>query len=273
MFDSFRNPDIAKSIADEISQHAAKLGNINLMEVCGTHTHEIAKTGIKNLLPKNVNLLSGPGCPVCVTPNNHIDKMIELSKNEKVIIATFGDMVRVPGSQTSLLEQQACYANIEIVYSPLDALKIAQLNKDKEIVFLGVGFETTTPTTAATILRAKEIGIKNFSLFCAHKNMPNALRTIASDNQVEINGLILPGHVSSIIGTRPYDFLPKDFNIPGVVSGFEPVDILKAINMLVIQITENKSRIENAYSRAVSSNGNAQAQSYIEQVFDVCDSQ
>ena len=242
---------------------------IKLMEVCGTHTMAIAKFGIRQLLPENVELLSGPGCPVCVTANETIDKMIALSKIPNIVIATFGDMMRVPGSSSSLQNEKAKGANIEVVYSPLDALDIAKKTKN-EVVFLGVGFETTAPTTAATIVRASEMGLNNFSVFCAHKNMPGALELIASDKNVKVDGLILPGHVSTITGLKPYQFLAKKYNLPGVVSGFEEADIMLAIKMLTNQIESGQTKIENAYPRGVKDEGNPTALKLIEEVFDTC---
>lgn len=244
---------------------------IKLMEVCGTHTHAIARFGIKQMLPENVELISGPGCPVCVTANQTIDKMIALAKIPGVTIATFGDMMRVPGSTSSLTIEKSKGAHIEVVYSPLDALDLAK-NISEKVVFLGVGFETTAPTTAATILRAKEMGLKNFSVFCAHKNMPDALDLIANDAQVQVNGLILPGHVSTIIGLEPYKFLAEKYVIPGVVAGFEADDIMLAIKMLSAQIEKGEAKIENAYPRGVRENGNPKAQNLISEVFETCDS-
>lgn len=214
---------------------------IKLMEVCGSHTMAIAKFGIKQMLPENVELISGPGCPVCVTPNLMIDKMIALSKLPDITIATFGDMMRVPGSTSSLLDEKANGANIQVVYSPLDALKLAQ-KSESDVVFLGVGFETTAPTVAATIVRAKNLGLKNFSVLCAHKNMPGALELIAGDKNVQVDGLILPGHVSTITGLAPYQFLAEKYKIPGVVAGFEAQDIMLAIKCWLIKLKTIKQR-------------------------------
>lgn len=243
------------------------------MEVCGTHTMSIARFGLRNLLPQNVSLLSGPGCPVCVTPNQSIDKMIALAKIPNIIITTFGDMMRVPGSSSSLLKEKANGAQIEIVYSPLDALTLAKENPHNEVVFLAVGFETTAPTTAAIIKRAQSMGLQNFSVFCAHKNMPGAINLIASDKDVAVDGLILPGHVTTITGTKMYDFLPKRYKIPGVVAGFEAADIMQAINMLVVQIATGQHKIENAYTRGVKNEGNPTALSLIDEVFEICNSE
>ena len=265
----FKDPALARKLVRAIF-HFAGERKIRLMEVCGTHTVSIARAGIKGLLHKNVELVSGPGCPVCVTSNEDIDKVIALSKIENVVIATFGDMARVPGSTTSLLEQKAKGAQVEVCYSPLDALEFAQNNREKEVVFVGVGFETTTPLVAATVKRASAAGAKNFSVFVAHKNMPGAIETIVKDENVAIDGLILPGHVSTIIGLKPYEFLAEKYSIPGVVTGFEPVDILAGIEKLVKQIANGEARIENAYGRNVEDAGNVLAAKMIDEVFKTC---
>ena len=270
--ENFRDPALAKALVKAIENHNVE-SDINLMEVCGTHTVSIARAGIKSILPENVHLTSGPGCPVCVTANSDIDEIIALSKLPNVIITTFGDMTRVPGSSSSLLAQQAKGADVRIVYSPLDALQIAEENENKEVVFVGVGFETTTPLIAATIKRAKAKSLKNFSVIVAHKNMPGALETIVNDEKVQVDGLILPGHVSVVIGLAPYRFLAEKYHIPGVVTGFEPVDILRGVEMLVAQIARGEAKIENAYSRAVEENGNIAAMAAIDEVFETCDAE
>ena len=267
--DGFSDPALAKTLVKAIENHNVGR-DINLMEVCGTHTVSIARAGIKSILPENVHLTSGPGCPVCVTANGDIDKIIALSKLPNVIITTFGDMTRVPGSSSSLLAQQAKGADVRIVYSPLDALQIAEENENKEVVFVGVGFETTTPLIAATIKRAETKSLKNFSVIVAHKNMPGALEAIVNDEKVQVDGLILPGHVSVVIGLEPYKFLGEKYHIPGVVTGFEPVDILRGVEMLVAQIAKGEAKIENAYSRAVEEKGNVAAMAAIEEVFETC---
>lgn len=266
------NNKLINVLQESIAKKASNLGQINLMEVCGSHTMAIAKFGLKNLIPENVALLSGPGCPVCVTPNETIDKMVALSKIPNIIITTFGDMMKVPGSTSSLSKEKAQGANIEVVYSPLDAFNLAKENPNLEVVFLGVGFETTAPTTAATIKRSQNLKLKNFSVFCAHKNMPGALDLIASDKNVKINGLILPGHVSTITGLSPYKFLSDKYKIPGVVSGFEAVDILHAIDMLLCQLENKVAKIENAYTRGVRDEGNTTALDLINEVFETCNS-
>ena len=270
--ENFRDPALAKTLVKAIGNHNVGR-DINLMEVCGTHTVSIARAGIKSILPENVHLTSGPGCPVCVTANADIDKVIALAKLPNVIITTFGDMTRVPGSSSSLLVKQARGADVRIVYSPLDALQIAEENASKEVVFVGVGFETTTPLIASTIKRAAVKRLKNFSVIVAHKNMPGALEAIVNDEKVQVDGLILPGHVSVVIGLEPYKFLAEKYHIPGVVTGFEPVDILRGVEMLVEQIAKGEAKIENAYSRAVEENGNVAAMAAIDEVFETCDAE
>lgn len=265
----FKDPELAKGLVHSIDAWAPE--HATLMEVCGTHTVAIARNGLRSMMPNDTKLVSGPGCPVCVTANEDIDTVIALSRIPDVMIATFGDMTRVPGSTSSLLKEQAEGRSINIVYSPLDALKLAQDNPDKEIVFVGVGFETTTPLVAMAIKRAKEMGLTNFSVFVAHKNMPNALEVIVSDPQLKIDALILPGHVSTIIGTKPYEFLAEKYGIPGVVTGFEPVDVLQGVAMIMRQLHEGRAEIEIAYSRGVMREGNPVALAAIDEVFDTVD--
>lgn len=244
--------------------------DISIMEVCGTHTMAIFRHGIRDMIPKKINLISGPGCPVCVTENSVIDKMIWLSKQKDIIITTFGDMLRVPGSDSSLNAEKAHGAKVEIVYSPLIALEIAIKNPDKKVVFIAVGFETTIPAVAVTIKSAMKRNIKNFYVLCAHKTVPKALRAIAlMDNKVD--GLILPGHVSSIIGANAYNFIAEDHMIPGVITGFEPLDLMKAIYEIVSMIANSKVGILNEYERVVSDAGNIKAQNVIAEVFKPCD--
>ncbi|MGI6104823.1 MAG: hydrogenase formation protein HypD [Raoultibacter sp.] len=264
----FKNPELAKGLVDSIQALAPEQATI--MEVCGTHTVAIARNGIRSLMPEGIKLASGPGCPVCVTANYDIDTVIALARIPNVMITTFGDMTRVPGSTSSLLEEQAAGRSINIVYSPLDALKIAQDNPDKEVVFVGVGFETTTPLVAMAIKRAKAMGLKNFSVFAAHKNMPGALEAIINDPQLKVDALILPGHVSTIIGAKPYEFLAENYGVAGVITGFEPVDVLQGIAMIVRQLHEGRSEIEIAYARGVMPEGNQTAMAVIDEVFDTC---
>lgn len=237
------------------------------MEVCGTHTMAIARAGIRALLPDEIRLLSGPGCPVCVTPQSTIDYAIALARHEQVIIATFGDMVRVPGSEASLEGFQP-----RIVYSPLDALEIATAHPDRDVVFIGVGFETTSPTVAATVLAAEKRGIPNFFVLPAFKCIPPALDFIARSPRIAVQGFILPGHVSAIIGSRPYEFVSEQFNIPGCVTGFDPVDILQGILNLLQQISAGRARIAIEYRRVVKPEGNTHAQRLLQKVFTVADS-
>lgn len=266
---AFKDPDLARGLITSIYAIAPERP-VTLMEVCGTHTVSIARNGIRSLMPENVHLSSGPGCPVCVTSNHDIDKAIALSKIPNVIITTFGDMTRVPGSTSSLLAEQANGARIEIVYSPLDALRIAEENPDSEVIFIGVGFETTTPLVARSILRAKESGLKNFSVYGAHKNMPGALEAIVNDPELKLDALILPGHVSTIIGVEPYRFLAEKYGIPGVITGFEPNDVLQGIAMILTQIYEGRADIEIAYKRGVLPEGNPVALEAIDEVFETC---
>lgn len=266
---AFKDPELAKGLIGSI-QAWVPAGGATLMEVCGTHTVAIARNGIRALMPEGVRLASGPGCPVCVTSNHDLDKVIALSRIPNVIIATFGDMTRVPGSTSSLLAEQAAGRDVRIVYSPLDALRIAQENPDREVVFVGVGFETTTPLVAMAVKRAKAAGLGNFSVYGAHKNMPGALEAIINDPQLKVDALILPGHVSTIIGVEPYRFLAKRYGIPGVITGFEPVDVLQGIAMIMRQLHEGRADIEIAYARGVMEEGNPVALAAIEEVFETC---
>ena len=254
---------IAQEIIRVISQFNA---DVNLMEVCGTHTMAIARSGIRGMVPKNVKLLSGPGCPVCVTPQETIDYVIALAQHEDITITTFGDMVRVPGTEATL-EQVAP----KIVYSPLDALTVAQESPDKNIVFVGVGFETTSPTVAATVVRAQEREVTNFFVVPAFKLIPPALDFIARSPKINVHGFLLPGHVSTIIGSEPYEFLAQQFNLPGCVTGFEPIDILQGILSLVRQIAQNAPSIDIEYRKVVKPEGNKKALEILYDVFHVTD--
>lgn len=266
---AFKDPKLARGLIESINALAPE-GGATLMEVCGTHTVAIARNGIRALMPAGVRLASGPGCPVCVTSNHDIDKVIALARVPEVTITTFGDMTRVPGSTSSLLAEQAAGRSVQIVYSPLDALRIAQENPDREIVFVGVGFETTTPLVAMAIKRAKAMGLRNFSVYGAHKNMPGALEAIVNDPALKLDALILPGHVSTIIGAEPYRFLAEKYGIPGVITGFEPVDVLQGIAMIMRQLHEGRAEIEIAYARGVMPEGNPVALAAIDEVFETC---
>ncbi len=267
-FAAFKDPKLARGLIETIRALAPE--RATLMEVCGTHTVAVARNGIRALMPDGVRLSSGPGCPVCVTSNRDIDTVIALARVPNVTIATFGDMTRVPGSTSSLLREQAAGRSVEIVYSPLDALTLARERPDREIVFVGVGFETTTPLVAMAIKRAAAAGLKNFSVFGAHKNMPGALEAIVSDPRLKLDALILPGHVSTIIGIDPYRFLAEKYGIPGVIAGFEAVDVLQGVAMIMRQLREGRAEIEIAYARGVMPEGNPTARAAIDEVFETC---
>lgn len=267
-FSAFKDPKLARGLIETIHRLAPE--HATLMEVCGTHTVAIARNGIRDLMPEGLRLASGPGCPVCVTCNRDIDTVIALARIPNVTITTFGDMTRVPGSTSSLLAEQAAGRSVEIVYSPLDALAFAKAHPEREVVFVGVGFETTTPLVAMAIKRAKAMGLSNFTVFAAHKNMPGALELLVGDPTLELDALILPGHVSTIIGADPYRFLAEKYGIPGVITGFEPVDVLQGIAMLVRQLHEGRAEIEIAYARGVMPEGNPVALAAIDEVFETC---
>ena len=273
----FRNPAAAaalvRSIERQVGQAIASRGGepIRLMEVCGTHTVAIFRHGIRDVLPPGIRLLSGPGCPVCVTPNDEIDRAIALAGAPGVILTTFGDMVRVPGTRTSLQEARAAGADVRIVYSPLDALRLAQANPTREVVFLAVGFETTTPAVAGALYEARRLGVPNFTICAAHKVVPPALRLLLDSPETRVDGFLLPGHVSAIIGGRPYEFIASDYRVPGVIAGFEPLDILQSVDMLLAQIVAAEPKIEIQYRRTVRWEGNETAARYVAEVFEPCD--
>lgn len=267
-FSAFKDSKLARGLIETIHRLAPE--HATLMEVCGTHTVAIARNGIRDLMPEGLRLASGPGCPVCVTCNRDIDTVIALARIPNVTITTFGDMTRVPGSTSSLLAEQAAGRSVEIVYSPLDALAFAKAHPEREVVFVGVGFETTTPLVAMAIKRARAMGLSNFTVFAAHKNMPGALELLVGDPTLELDALILPGHVSTIIGAEPYRFLAEKYGIPGVITGFEPVDVLQGIAMLVRQLHEGRAEIEIAYARGVMPEGNPVALAAIDEVFETC---
>lgn len=270
--DEFRNRDLCLGLLKKIE---SVLGDseATIMEVCGTHTMAIFRGGLRTLLPQSIRLLSGPGCPVCVTPASYLDEAIALSEREGVIVATFGDMVRVPGSNSSLEGQRAAGKRIAVVYSPLEALNIAENNPDKKVVFLAVGFETTSPSVAVTAIEARRRGISNFYFFSAHKLIPPALKLLAQDSDLKVDGFILPGHVSTIIGVNPYLFLAEEYCLPSVVCGFEPLDILQGIFMILQQIKERTARVEIQYKRIVKESGNPEAMALLNNVFVEVDSE
>lgn len=264
--DEFRDKEIAEGLIRKI--HKSSTRPIQLMEVCGTHTVSIFRYGIRGLLPEHIRLISGPGCPVCVTPNHDIDLAIALCRHKEVILTTFGDMLKVPGSTSSLQKEKAEGRDIRIVYSSLEALKIAEEDSNKKVVFFAIGFETTSPTIAVAILRTKEMGIPNLFFLNSQKRIPPALFALLQSTQIKIDGLILPGHVSAILGTAPYQFISKEFSLPAVITGFEPLDILQGIWMLVRQIEENRPEIEIQYRRIVTAEGNPIARAKIDKVFE-----
>lgn len=271
VLDGFRDPVIAGKLVDAIRETATT--PCTLMEVCGTHTMAIAKNGLRGLMPETVKLLSGPGCPVCVTANPDIDLAIEIARQPGVVMTTFGDMMKVPGSYSSLAFERAEGHDVRVVYSPLDSLSIAGSEPDKHVVFLGVGFETTAPAVALTIREAARRGLPNWSALSLHKTVPGALRALVDDPEVKVTGFILPGHVSTIIGTEPYRFLAEEYGVPSVITGFEPVDVLQGVWMLVRQLAEGRAEVEIAYGRGVNADGNPSAIAAIESTFDACDAE
>lgn len=262
----FRDPEIARGLIEAI--HSTAVTPAKFMEVCGTHTVAIAKHGLRAVMPETITLLSGPGCPVCVTANRDIDTAIEMGRQPGVVLTTFGDMMKVPGSYSSLSQEKADGRDVRVVYSPLDALDIAEGNPDKHVVFLGVGFETTVPTIASAIEQAASRGLDNFSVHSVHKTVPEALRALVNDPGVQINGFILPGHVSTIIGLEPYRFLAEEYGVPSVITGFEPVDVLQGVWMLAKQLAEGRADVEIAYTRGVPPEGNPSAIAKMEEVFE-----
>ena len=267
--EEYRDARISKNLIEQIK--AISKCNIRLMEVCGTHTVSIFRSGLRSLLPATIALLSGPGCPVCVTDQREIDAFIELARLDDVIVATFGDLMRVPGSRSSLQKERAEGHDIRIVYSTVDALKIARQNPGKKVVFLGVGFETTAPTVAAAIQQANALNVANFSVISAHKLVPPALDALMSLEGVELDGFILPGHVSVIIGLDAYQPFFDKYRIPCVVAGFEPADILQAVAKLVEMIETAAPQLDNAYPRAVTERGNPKAQKILQDIFEPAD--
>lgn len=270
--DEFRNLNIARKLSRLINEEAEGLRRVSFMEVCGTHTMAVERFGIRRMLPENVKLISGPGCPVCVTPKNYIDKAIALADIDNVIVFSFGDMLKVPGTNSSLLRQKPG-GKVKIAYSPLDAVEFAEKNQDKKIVFLGIGFETTAPTVAAAVKYAKKKKLANFFVYSGHKVMPPAMKLLAKDKRINIKGFLCPAHVSAIIGLGPYAEISKKYGMACVVSGFEPLDILQSILMLVRQAKSGNPKVENQYDRVVKPSGNKEALRLIDEVFSMRDSE
>jgi hydrogenase expression/formation protein HypD len=264
--DEFRDQQVAARVAKLIAEESAGR-DWKIMEVCGGHTHTIYKYGIEDVLPPNVELVHGPGCPVCVIPMGRVDDGIAVARTPGVIFTCFGDMMRVPGGDGSLLEARAQGADVRMVYSPLDALKIARQNPDREVVFYAIGFETTAPSTALTILRAAEEQITNFSIFCNHVTIVPPMKAILDSPDLRLDGFLGPGHVSTVVGIRPYEFVARRYNKPVVVVGFEPLDILQGVHMLVRQVREGRCEVENQYRRIVRDDGNPKALDVLRQVF------
>jgi hydrogenase expression/formation protein HypD len=257
--DEFRDAAKARALASQIAVLCEPGREYKFMEVCGGHTHTIYKHGLEDYLPETVTLVHGPGCPVCVIPMGRVDDAIAIAEQPDVIMTTFGDMMRVPGSRGTFLDSNAAGADIRMVYSPLDSLKIARKNPDKRVVFMAIGFETTAPSTAMTVLRAAAEGIENFSIFCNHVTIIPAIKAILDSPDLRLDGFIGPGHVSTVIGCRPYEFIPRDHGKPLVCAGFEPLDILQSVYMLLLQLAQGRCEVENQYSRVVPWNGNPKA--------------
>lgn len=267
--EEFRDPELAKSLVASIQAESKK--PLRLMEVCGTHTMSIFRYGIRSLLPENITLLSGPGCPVCVTAQKDIDAFVTFARLDDVIVTTFGDLIKVPGSGSSLGQEKAIGADVRIVYSIFDAVNIAKENPDKKVIFCAVGFETTIPTIAAGVLMAQTENLDNFFIYAATKLTPPALAALMETENVEIDGFILPGHVSVITGTNAYRGTFEKYNVPSVISGFEPIDVLTAVLHLIRQNETGQPALENLYPRAVSDKGNEKAKGIMNQVFNVSD--
>ena len=266
----FRDPDLCRRLVERISRRLQT--PFRFMEVCGTHTVAIFQSGLRSIFPAGLEHVTGPGCPVCVTHAREVAACIELAMEPRVVLATFGDMLRVPDARgRSLKTAKAQGADVRICYSPFEALELAHSYPDREIVFLGIGFETTAPTVAATLKQARDTGLGNFSLLSCHKLVPPALRHLVRDTRIEIHGFLLPGHVSTVIGSNPYRFLAEEFATPAVVGGFEPLDILQSLDLLLEQRASSHPRVDIQYTRAVSQAGNRKAQQVLQEVFDIRD--
>lgn len=265
----FRNPDVVDRYINEL--HKITTRPWTIMEVCGGQTHSLVKNGLLSLLPQHITMVHGPGCPVCVTPLNLIDKALYLAEEKGVILCSFGDMIRVPGSKRSLLEAKANGADIRILYSPLEAVKIARENPDRQVVFFAVGFETTAPANALSVLHAQRLGLRNYSILASHVLVPPAMEAVINDKDAPIQGFLAAGHVCTIMGMDEYRPIVTKYNIPIVVTGFEPVDLLQGILMTVRQLEKGEATLENQYSRVVKPDGNPEARQVIEQVFETTD--
>jgi hydrogenase expression/formation protein HypD len=267
--DEFRDAELGRALAGEILSLVEPGRHYKVMEVCGGHTHSIYKYGVDDLLPANVELVHGPGCPVCVIPMGRVDDGIALAHQEGAIFTCFGDMMRVPGSNGSLLHAKAAGADVRMVYSPLDALRIAKQHPDRQVIFFAIGFETTAPSTALTLKRARAEGVKNFSCMCSHVTIVPPLRALLESPDLRLDGFIGPGHVSTIVGARPFEFIPADYRKPVAIAGFEPLDILQAITMVLRQLSEGRCEVENQYKRVVPYEGNLRALEVMAEVFEL----
>lgn len=272
--DEFRDPIKARVLLQQIDALVENIGTpggrpLQIMEVCGGHTHAIFRYGIEGMLPKAIELVHGPGCPVCVLPIGRVDDCVAIAECPEAIFTTFGDAMRVPGSRKSLLQAKADGADIRMVYSPMDALALARRNPTREVVFFGIGFETTMPSTALTILQAEREGIENFSVFCNHITIVPTIKAILDSPDLRLDGFLGPGHVSMVIGTAPYEFVARYYRKPMVISGFEPLDILQSVWMLLKQIKDGRIEIENQYSRVVPDAGNTPALTAVSRVYEL----
>ncbi|MEY9894909.1 hydrogenase expression/formation protein HypD [Catenulispora sp. MAP12-49] len=267
--DEYRDPDLARVLSAQIAALAEPGRHYKFMEVCGGHTHAIYRYGVHDLLPENIELVHGPGCPVCVIPMGRVDDGIALAEQPGVILTCFGDMMRVPGGRGSFLEANARGTDIRMVYSPLDALRIARENPDRQVVFYAIGFETTAPSTALTVLRAEQEGIENFSVMCSHVTIIPAIKAILDSPDLRLDAFIGPGHVSTVIGCRPYEFIAREHGKPVVCAGFEPLDVLQSVHMIMKQLAEGRSEVENQYGRVVRWDGNELALKSLSKVFEL----
>lgn len=272
--DEFRDPDKARTLVAEIDALLSRIEcspqrPLQIMEVCGGHTHSIFRYGIQQLLPESIDFVHGPGCPVCVLPMGRVDDCIALAEHPQVIFTTFGDAMRVPGSNKSLLQAKAEGADVRMVYSPLDALQLARQHPQREVIFFALGFETTMPSTALTVLQARREGVRNFSLFCNHITIIPTIKAILDSPGMHLDGFLGPGHVAMVIGTRPFRFISSHYRKPLVIAGFEPLDVLQALWMVLRQIAERRVEVENQYRRIVPVNGNPQALSAVQEVFEL----
>jgi hydrogenase expression/formation protein HypD len=265
--DEFRDADLGRAVAGEILATVEPGRHYKLMEVCGGHTHSIYRYGVDDLLPENVELVHGPGCPVCVIPMGRLDDAISLAHQPNVIFTCFGDMLRVPGSHGTLLDAKAEGADVRMVYSPLDALRMARENPDRDVIFFAIGFETTAPSTALTLKRARVEGLKNFFCMCNHVMILPPLRALLESPDLRLDGFIGPGHVCTVVGARPFEFIPVDYHKPIVIAGFEPLDLLQAIQMILLQLRQGRCEVENQYARVVPHDGNLRALEVMSEVF------